>query len=80
MGVRKRPPAADPTRADHHEGDPGMRIRLHGPADELPAVLDALRQVLDLTDISRPYPDRPPSPNHRIYIEATPRSENGDQR
>lgn len=57
-----------------------MRIRLHGTADETSRVLAAIRAVLDIRDVSRAYPDRPPSTLQRTYVDATPRAENGDQR
>lgn len=50
-----------------------MRIRLHGAHRENSAVLEALATVLEIRDISHPYPDRPPSTLERIYIDATPR-------
>ncbi|GAB3157664.1 hypothetical protein GCM10027290_59140 [Micromonospora sonneratiae] len=52
-----------------------MRIRLHGTPAETPAILAALAEVLDIQQISRPYPDRPPSTWHRIYIDATPKED-----
>ncbi|WKU02841.1 hypothetical protein [Micromonospora sp. HUAS LYJ1] len=50
-----------------------MRIRLHGTPTETAAILTALAHVLTIQHISRPYPDRPPSAWHRIYIDAVPR-------
>lgn len=52
-----------------------MRIRLHGTAAETTATLAALAHVLNIQRISRPYPDRPPSTHHRIYLHATPRKD-----
>lgn len=45
-----------------------MRIRLHGTEDECQHAAAALARVLDITDTSRPYPDRPPSRLVRIYL------------
>ncbi|SCL14068.1 hypothetical protein [Micromonospora inyonensis] len=52
-----------------------MRIRLHGTPAETAAALTALAHVLTIRTISRPYPDRPPSTRHRIYLDATPRKD-----
>ncbi|SCL64894.1 hypothetical protein GA0070604_5314 [Micromonospora eburnea] len=52
-----------------------MQIRLHGTPAETATTLTALTQVLTIQHISRPYPDRPPSTRHRIYIDATPRED-----
>ncbi|MFY1689063.1 hypothetical protein [Plantactinospora sp. WMMB782] len=52
-----------------------MRIRLHGTPTETAATLAALARVLDIRHQSRPYPDRPPSTLHRIYLDATPRED-----
>jgi hypothetical protein len=52
-----------------------VEIRLHGTPADNTATLAALAHVLDITTISRPYPDRPPSRQQRIYITATPRQE-----
>lgn len=49
-----------------------MRIRLHGTPDECHATAEALARVLDITDTSRPYPDRPPSRLVRIYLTTNP--------
>jgi hypothetical protein len=51
-----------------------VRIRLHGTPAETAAIVAALARVLDIHDISRPYPDRPPSTLERTYIDATPRA------
>ncbi|WP_409074224.1 hypothetical protein [Micromonospora chalcea] len=48
-----------------------MRIRLHGT----PAALAALAHALTIRQVSRPYPDRPPSTWHRIYLDAVPRED-----
>ena len=50
-----------------------MRIRLHGTPAETTATLTALARTLTIQHVSRPYPDRPPSTWHRIYIDAVPR-------
>ena len=55
-----------------------MRLRIHGTPQENHAVLAALRTVLHILDISRPYPDRPPSTLERVYIEAVPYKEMGE--
>ena len=55
-----------------------MRLRLHGTAPENRAMLAALSTVLTIHDISRPYPDQPPSTKERIYIDAVPRTNNGE--
>jgi hypothetical protein len=47
-----------------------MRIRLHGTEDEVQRTADRLAVVLDVLDISRPYPDRPPSRLVRLYLTA----------
>ncbi|NIL56243.1 hypothetical protein [Salinispora arenicola] len=52
-----------------------MRIRLHGTPAETAATLAALAHVLDIHHVSRPYPDRPPSTWHRIYLDAAPRKD-----
>ncbi|WP_168222580.1 hypothetical protein [Micromonospora sp. HM134] len=52
-----------------------MRIRLHGTPAETTATLTALTYVLTICQVSRPYPDRPPSTWHRIYLDATPREQ-----
>ena len=52
-----------------------MRIRLHGTPEEAAELLTALTKVLTIHTISRPYPDRPPSTLHRIYLDAAPKEE-----
>jgi hypothetical protein len=52
-----------------------MRIRLHGTRVETAAALTALARVFTIHQISRSYPDRPPSTRHRIYLDATPRKD-----
>jgi hypothetical protein len=42
-----------------------VETRLYGTAAQTAATVEALRLVLDLTSVSRPYPDRPPSRLHR---------------
>ncbi|OEU90524.1 hypothetical protein DB35_04900 [Streptomyces abyssalis] len=49
-----------------------MRIRLHGAEDECRRTGDHLAEHLDELDISRPYPDRPPSHLVRLYLTANP--------
>ena len=56
-----------------------MRLRLHGTPPENAAVLAALASVLDIHSTSRPYPDRQPSTLERIYLEAVPRNDTGEQ-
>jgi hypothetical protein len=34
-----------------------------------------LARVLDVRDVSRPYPDRPPSTLVRVYLDTTPRAD-----
>jgi hypothetical protein len=65
-------PPPDPT---HDEKAASMRIRLHGTPAETAAILAALAHVLTIRQVSRPYPDRPPSTWHRIYLDATPREQ-----
>jgi hypothetical protein len=50
-----------------------VRLRLHGTPTEVAATLTALTEVLTIADISRPYPDRSPSTNIRVYLDAMPR-------
>ncbi|MFD8034687.1 hypothetical protein ACFV3F_39340 [Streptomyces sp. NPDC059717] len=49
-----------------------MRIRLHGTEAEVRATADHLARALEVLDISRPYPDRPPSRLVRLYLTITP--------
>ena len=49
-----------------------MRIRLHGTQAEVTATAEHLIRVLDVLNVSRPYPDRPPSRLVRVYLTATP--------
>ena len=49
-----------------------MRIRLHGTEDQCRATSDAIAAVLEVLDVSRPYPDRLPSRLTRIYLTVTP--------
>lgn len=53
-----------------------MRIRLHGTQDEVERTTDHLTQVLDVVDISQPYPDRPPSRLVRLYLTANTPTDN----
>ncbi|MFF4220019.1 hypothetical protein [Streptomyces nondiastaticus] len=48
-----------------------MRIRLHGTEDECTRTAELLAQVLDILDVSRPYPDRAPSRLVRMYVTTT---------
>ncbi len=55
-----------------------MKIRLSGTADECEQVLAILREHLAVLDVSRPYPNRPPSPLQRVYVDAQiPRTDDG---
>ena len=45
-----------------------MRIRLHGTEAECQATAERLADVLDVLDVSRAYPDRPPSRLVRLYL------------
>ncbi|MFC5719852.1 hypothetical protein ACFP1Z_06625 [Streptomyces gamaensis] len=45
-----------------------MRIRLHGTEDECRRAANCITEALDVLDISRPYPDRPPSRLVRVYL------------
>jgi hypothetical protein len=47
-----------------------MRIRLSGTEDECRTTAEAISTVLDVLEISRPYPNRPPSRLVRLYITA----------
>jgi hypothetical protein len=49
---------------------------LHGTPTENTAALTVIGRVLDLVTVSRPYPDRPPSTLHRVYITATTKGAN----
>ncbi|MEO3750158.1 hypothetical protein [Streptomyces sp. B6B3] len=51
-----------------------MKIRLHGTEDECRRTADHLAQHLELLDVSRPYPDRPPSRLVRLYLTVAPPS------
>ncbi|MBH1934258.1 hypothetical protein I5Q34_08105 [Streptomyces sp. AV19] len=52
-----------------------MRIRIHGTEAECRRTADRLAQVLDVLDVSRPYPDRPPSRLVRLYLTVNPSAE-----
>ena len=54
-----------------------VQIRLHDTTSEIAATLAALRQVLAIRNESRPYPDRPPSTLHRVYLDAAPEIDQG---
>ncbi|MCD0482792.1 hypothetical protein LO771_10375 [Streptacidiphilus sp. ASG 303] len=47
-----------------------MRIRLHGTEDECRRTADTLVTVLDVLDVSRPYPYRSQSRLVRLYLTA----------
>lgn len=49
-----------------------MRIRLRGTELECLRTARQLARVLDVLDISPPYPDRPPSRLVRIYLTTDP--------
>ncbi len=51
-----------------------MRIRLHGHPDDIAPVVDALYAAVTVHDVSRPYPDRPPSQLVRVYIDGKART------
>lgn len=44
---------------------------------ELTATLAVLADVLDIRTVSRFYPDRPPSPTKRVYLDAVPYERHG---
>ncbi|MEU6062940.1 MULTISPECIES: hypothetical protein [Streptomyces] len=48
-----------------------MRIRLHGTEAEVQATADHLAVVLEVLDISRPSPGRPPSRLGPLYLTLT---------
>jgi hypothetical protein len=48
-----------------------MRIRLMGTSNEVTAAVAALRQVLDVLEVSGEYPNRS-GPLVRVYVEAEP--------
>ena len=45
-----------------------MRIRLEGTEGECRRGADAIATVLDVQEVSRPYPNRPPSQLVRLYL------------
>lgn len=51
-----------------------MRIRLQGTEDECRRASEAIAAVLDVHEISRLYPNRPPSRLVRLYLTAASRS------
>ena len=46
-----------------------MNLRLHGTPDEVKQILARLTEVFTVVAISATYPDRPPSPLVRVYVE-----------
>jgi len=49
-----------------------MRIRLVGTDEEVTAVAELLGEVLAVREVSRPYPNRPPSQLCRVYLDVDP--------
>lgn len=49
-----------------------MRIRLSGTEDECRRTAAAIARVLDVQEISRPYPNRPPGRLVRLYLKVQP--------
>ena len=49
-----------------------LRIRLIGLPDDVAAGVEALGRVLDLVEVSEPYPCRGRSRNVRVYVQARP--------
>ena len=49
-----------------------MKLRLHGTSGEVAAVLARLRACFEVTNESRPHPDRPPSRLVRVYLDLGP--------
>jgi hypothetical protein len=49
-----------------------MKIRLHGTVADCRTAATSLATVLPVLTTSRPYPDRPPSPYVRIYLDTGP--------
>jgi hypothetical protein len=49
-----------------------MRIRLHGTEEECRRTVGHLTEHLDVLDVSRPYPDRPPSRLVRLSPSVNP--------
>lgn len=50
-----------------------MRIRLEGNRAEITLGMIHLREVFDVTSMSRAYPDRTRPRNYRMYVTITPR-------
>ncbi|WP_285496114.1 hypothetical protein [Actinomadura sp. NBRC 104425] len=51
-----------------------LRIRLIGLPDDVAAGVEALGQVLDLVEVSEPYPCRGRSRNVRVYVQGRRKS------
>jgi hypothetical protein len=49
-----------------------MRLRLHGTPAEITAALPLLRACFEVAEVSRLYPDRPPSRLVRAYLDLGP--------
>lgn len=49
-----------------------VRIRLIGPESECADAIDALRQQLRISSVSRPYASRGSVDDIRLYVDATP--------
>jgi hypothetical protein len=49
-----------------------MKLRLHGTPSEVAAALARLRACFEVTNESRPYPDRPLSRLVRVYLDLGP--------
>lgn len=54
------------------EGDSGriLDVRLSGPPELVDAAVRALRLVLDVADVSRPYTNRRGGGGQRVYVRA----------
>ncbi|WP_187281571.1 hypothetical protein [Nonomuraea sp. C10] len=50
-----------------------MRIRLEGNRAEIALGMLHLREVFDVTSMSRAYPDRARPRSYRMYVTITPR-------
>jgi hypothetical protein len=51
-----------------------MKLRLHGTPADIAAALPLLQACFEVTEVSRPYADRPPSRLVRIYLDLQPRA------
>lgn len=49
-----------------------MKIRIEGTRDEIAVAVDALREVFDVHEVSRFYPNRGDSVLGRVYVTAAP--------